>query len=198
MFDIIHDIKLYFNFKMAGPLFDRLQFVLFHQSYRLKGGAHLDLCTEAIALLFQRIHFSFLSCHGDGCSGMLLTGNETLKREKEKEKKRERTQSVRCWSLGTARMNNSSSELFTRWEHLSSHNSSIIQSINKSEQTSPAGISLPRCLHTAAVGILLLPALSTVQEHTGPVTRLLVTQWPWYADLDQLGLLLHHQVYSED
>lgn len=103
--------------------------------------AHLDLCTEAIALLFQRIHFSFLSCHGDGCSGMLLTGNETLKREGDKQ--RERKQSVRCWSLGTARMNNSRSELFTRWEHLSSRSSSIIQSINKSEQTSPAGILLP-------------------------------------------------------
>lgn len=94
--------------------------------------AHLDLCTEAIALLFQRIHFSFLSCHGDGCSGMLLTGNETLKREGDKQ--RERKQSVRCWSLGTARMNNSRSELFTRWEHLSSRSSSIIQSINKSER----------------------------------------------------------------
>lgn len=50
------------------------------------GGAHLDLCTEAIALLFQGIHFSFLSCHGGGRSGVLLTENEavTLKREKDK------------------------------------------------------------------------------------------------------------------
>lgn len=50
------------------------------------GGAHLNLCTEAIALLFQGIHFSFLSCHGGGRSEVLLTENEAvaLKREKDK------------------------------------------------------------------------------------------------------------------
>lgn len=53
------------------------------------GGAHLNLYTEAIALLFQCIHFSFLSCHGGGWSGMLLMENETvtLKQDREREEK---------------------------------------------------------------------------------------------------------------
>lgn len=52
-------------------------------------GAHLNLCTEAIALLFQFVHFSFLSCHGDGFLGDVTDGKrnchcETGKREKKR------------------------------------------------------------------------------------------------------------------
>lgn len=51
--------------------------------------AHLNLCTEAIALLFQCIHLSLLSCHGGGWLGMLLGGNKsvTVKTRKIKKKK---------------------------------------------------------------------------------------------------------------
>ncbi len=57
-------------FRVIGPHdgstdFNNLQQETLHVSPA--GGAHLNLCTEAIALLFQCIHFSFLSCHGDGC-----------------------------------------------------------------------------------------------------------------------------------
>lgn len=48
--------------------------------------AHLNLCTERITLLFQLIHFSFLSCHGDSCERMLRTGDETVSlKQEEKE-----------------------------------------------------------------------------------------------------------------
>lgn len=65
----------------------RRTFIVLINPQQEAGSPHLDLRTEGIALLFQFIYFSFLSCHGDGCWRMLLMKTKTVTLEQEADKK---------------------------------------------------------------------------------------------------------------